>query len=60
MIGSDEKTHSIQVHRQEELNTSGEVRTSVLDNLHGKQRKMSEGEREKGGKQKVGEKEWQI
>lgn len=56
----DEKVHSVQNRKNEGLNASRDGRTSVLDNLHGKQRQVNEGEQEKGRKQKVGEKGWEI
>lgn len=55
----DEKVHNAKNCKNEELDTSGDERASVLKNLHGKQRQVIKGE-EKGGNQKVGEKGWEI
>lgn len=55
----DEKVHNAKNCKNEELDTSGDGRASVLKNLHGKQRQVIKGG-EKGGNQKVGEKGWEI
>lgn len=55
----DEKDRSAQMRKQENLHGAEKKRTSVLDNLRGKQELVSDGH-DKKGKQKVGEKEWQI
>lgn len=55
----DEKGDSAKSSKIEELSASGDGRSSVLNNLHEKQRKVIEGGREKGEKHKKGEREWE-
>lgn len=56
----DERDSGVQNRKNERLNTSGDGRTSVLGNLHGKQRQLNEEKSEKGRKQKEGEREWEM
>lgn len=56
----DEKVHSVQNRKDEGLNASKDGRTSVLGNLYGKQRQLSEEKHKKGEIKKEGEKGWEI
>lgn len=53
----DERDRSVQTRKKE---VSVNERTSVLGNLHGNQKQLSEGERKKDEKQKVGERGWEM